>query len=131
TGVAAAERPRGRFPPGSRRFRARAAQEKRSEGPWRSSHSCPGAGCAGVACPCTPALTKRAKPVRCSAALRAAFGVRPGTVPALEHCPMHGRKEAPMLARDIMQTATEVVQLDPSLLDAGVRLQQAQVAALP
>lgn len=36
-----------------------------------------------------------------------------------------------MLARDIMQPTTEVVHLDQSLLDAGIRLQQARLAALP
>ncbi|HMA15607.1 MAG: CBS domain-containing protein [Bacteroidota bacterium] len=36
-----------------------------------------------------------------------------------------------MLARDIMQPTTEVVHLDQTLLDAGIRLQQARLAALP
>lgn len=36
-----------------------------------------------------------------------------------------------MLVRDIMQPTSEVVHLDQSLLDAGIRLQQAKLAALP
>lgn len=36
-----------------------------------------------------------------------------------------------MLARDLMQPLTEVVHLDQNLLDAGIRLRQEGVAALP
>ncbi len=36
-----------------------------------------------------------------------------------------------MLARDLMQPTTEVVHLDQNLLDAGIRLRQENLAALP